>query len=100
MVAFFIHLNILDMIKELVEDFAKSDFHKQTIVPAIEKHIGRKLTGKETVRAYWHIFYDDKNGYEIRYGVVYFQDDIYGFLEVDYSEPCVKFIPSSLLLPI
>lgn len=88
------------MIKELVEDFSSSTFHKETIIPAIEKHIGRKMKPTESVRAYWHEFTDKKSGHEIRYGVVYFQDDVYGFLEVDYSEPCVRFIPSSLLLPV
>lgn len=93
--------NISTMIKELIDDFVKSDYHTQTIVTAIEVQIGRKLVkGKDRV-VVDHVHREDKtSGYEYMYGAVIFEGEVYGFLEVDYSEPCVNFVPSSKVLPI
>lgn len=89
------------MIKELIQDFIKSDYHKETIISAIEKQIGRKLDKKKDHVVIDHVHREDKtSGYEYMYGAVIFEGEVYGFLEVDYSEPCVNFVPSSKILPV
>lgn len=89
------------MIKELVEDFAKSEYHRETIIQAIERRVGRKLVkGKDRVMLDPVQGVDTVSGYEYMYGAVIFEGEVYGFLEVDYSEPCVNFVPSGKLLPV
>lgn len=89
------------MIKGLVEDFIKSDYHRETIINAIEVQIKRKLKKGQDHITVDHVHREDKtSGYEYMYGAVIFEGEVYGFLEVDYSEPCVKFVPSSKLLPV
>lgn len=83
------------MIKELVEDFIKQD--KGAAVAHIEKVIGRKLDKKKDSVVVDYVHREDKNsGQEYMYGAVIFEGETYGFLQVDYSEPCVIFIPSKI----
>lgn len=88
-------------IEQLLADFAGSEYHRTTIVGAIEKAVGRKLVvGKD------HVFVDfverkHKTSKEpFQYGAVVMDGVIYGFLDIDWGEPCIRFTPSSELLPL
>lgn len=89
------------MLEQLFKDFVDSEYHKTTIVGAIEKAVGRKLVvGKD------HVFIDyverhhKVTGEKFTYGAVVMDGVIYGFLDIDWGEPCVRFTPSNELLPL
>ncbi len=89
------------MIKELVNDFIKSDFNQTTIVGAIEHRVGRKLIkGKDKVLVDYVDREDKESGQRFAYGAVIFEETVYGFLSIDYSEPTIVFTPSPELSPL
>jgi hypothetical protein len=84
------------MIKELGKAWIKE--HNLKIKRAIESKIGRRLVkGKDSVIVDVVHRENLADKTEFMYAAVVFAGDVYGFLEVDYSEPCLVFIPSSLL---
>lgn len=89
------------MLLDLVKDFQASEFNRTTIKEAIERNIGRKINPKkETILLDWREHEQKGTDYMIRYGAVIFEGDVYGFLEVDYTAEKLRFVPSSLLLPV
>lgn len=83
-----------------MDEFAESDFHTQTVINSIEKHLGRKLVkGKDVVKLDY-VDREDKDGQCYAYGAVICNGDVYGFLEVDYHEQLLRFIPGNLILPV
>lgn len=83
------------MFNELLEDFRKRE--EKNLMKALEKKAGRKLVqGKDRVVIDHVHRVDEKSGFEYTYGAVIFNGDIFGLLVIDYSEPCLVFIPTGL----
>lgn len=84
------------MINELIKEYiASKEIHK--ITEAIGRTVGRRLIKERDRVTVAIVERKDLSGYDYACGVVSFEGEVYGLLEIDYSEPCLIFTPSSKL---
>lgn len=89
------------MIAEIFKEFTENTELKVAIVRDIEKAVGRDLDPAKD-----HVFIDyverhhHKTGEKFVYGAVVFEGEIWGFLDIDFGEPVVRFTPSPRLREI